>query len=58
MLFFVTMNKLSNALDMDVAKKAVYDKSVENVNYIDAVDTSELDKKLTTTQKLKKLMTD
>ena len=52
----VNLSKLSDAVENDVVKKAVYDKLVENVNNIDAngfvlrttydTDKAELEKKI------------
>ena len=47
----VDLKKLSDAVD-DVGKKTVYDELYKKVN---AIDTSDLVKKLTTTQKVMKL---
>ena len=45
------LSKLSNVVDNDVAKKTVYNQLVTKVN---AINSSKLVKKLTTTQKLRK----
>ena len=49
------LNVLNDVVDNDVLKKTRYDTLVKKVNTIGAIDTSELVKKKTTSEKLKKL---
>ena len=49
------LNVLNDVVDNDVVKKTRYDTLVKKVNTIGAIDTSELVKKKTTSEKLKKL---
>ena len=49
------LNVLNDVVDNDVLKKTRYDTLVKKVNTIGAIDTSELVKKLATSEKLKKL---
>ena len=49
------LSELNDVVDNDVVKKTRYDTLVKKVNTIGAIDTSELVKKLATSEKLKKL---
>ena len=49
------LSKLSDVVKNDVVKKTKNDELFENVNAIQTTFTSDLEKKLTTTQKLMKL---
>ena len=51
----VDLSKLSNAVKTDVAKKAVYDKLVKNVNATHTIDISDLVKKADFDKKIEEI---